>query len=110
MPQWDFARANSNDPCRPEAAFDGNGRPADGGNVQNWPDSDGDCAPNGAPFPTYCTVQEHNADDIRVAGTIHQATGGFRPAGNRHDFEETAASWGSADGNPGRVARESCSP
>ena len=35
VPQWNFARANRNDPCWPESAFDGNGNPADGGNVQN---------------------------------------------------------------------------
>lgn len=93
VPQWNFARANRNDPCWPESAFDGNGNPADGGNVQNWPNSDGGCAPHGAPFPTYYTVQKCNADEIRVAFTIYQATSGFRPSGHRHDFEHVEVVW-----------------
>ncbi|TQK50422.1 necrosis inducing protein (NPP1) [Streptomyces sp. SLBN-118] len=93
VPQWNFARANRNDPCWPESAFDGNGNPADGGNVQYWPNSDGGCAPHGAPFPTYYTVQKCNADEIRVAFTIYQATSGFRPSGHRHDFEHVEVVW-----------------
>ena len=52
LPQWNFPRANYNDACWPESAFDGNGNPTDGGNVQNWPNSDGDCGPHGSAFPT----------------------------------------------------------
>lgn len=95
VPQWNFARANSNDPCWPQAAFDGNGNPAGGGDVQNWPNSDGGCAAHGSPFPTYYTVQKcgNNNDDIRVTFTIYLATSGFRPSGHRHDFEYTAVVW-----------------
>lgn len=93
VPQWNFARANSNDPCWPEPAFDGNGNPADGGGVQNWPNSDGGCAPHGAPFPTYYTVQKCDPEEIRVAFTIYQATSGFNPSGHRHDFEHVEVVW-----------------
>jgi hypothetical protein len=93
VPEWNFARANSNDPCWPESAFDANGNPADGGDVQNWPNSDGGCARHGAPFPTYYTAQQCNADEIRVVFTIYQATSGFKPSGHRHDFEHVEVVW-----------------
>jgi len=93
VPEWNFARANSNDPCWPEAAFDANGNPADGGDVQNWPNSDGGCAQHGAPFPTYYTAQSCSADEIRVVFTIYQATSGFKPSGHRHDFEHVEVVW-----------------
>ncbi|HEV7974099.1 NPP1 family protein [Amycolatopsis sp.] len=93
VPQWNFARANSNDPCWPESAFDGNGNPADGGDVQNWPNSDGGCARHGSQFPTYYTAQQCNADEIRVVFTIYQATSGFKPSGHRHDFEHVEVVW-----------------
>lgn len=93
VPQWNFARANRNDPCWPEPAFDADGDPADGGSVQNWPNSDGGCAPHGAAFPTYYTVQKCSPDEIRVSFTIYQATSGFRPSGHRHDFEHVDVVW-----------------
>ncbi len=93
VPQWNFPRANRNDPCWPEPAFDGNGNPTDGANIQAWPNSDGGCAPHGAPFPTYYTVQKCNADEIRVSFTIYQATSGFWPSGHRHDFEHVDVVW-----------------
>ncbi|MEV7422366.1 MULTISPECIES: NPP1 family protein [unclassified Streptomyces] len=93
VPQWNFARANNNDPCWPESAFGADGAPAAGGSVQNWPNSDGGCAPHGAPFPTYYTVQKCSADEIRVVFTIYQATSGFQPSGHRHDFEHVEVVW-----------------
>lgn len=93
VPQWNFPRANSNDPCWPESPFDGNGNPTDGADVQNWPNSDGGCAPHRSPFPTYYTVQKCNPDEIRVSFTIYQATSGFRPSGHRHDFEHVDVVW-----------------
>ncbi len=93
VPQWNFARANRNDPCWPESAFDGNGNPTDGGSVQNWPNSDGGCAPHGSAFPTYYTVQKCNADEIRISYTIYQATSAFKPSGHRHDFEHVDVVW-----------------
>jgi hypothetical protein len=71
----------------PTRLLDGNGNPADGGDVQNWPNSDGGCARHGSQFPTYYTAQQCNADEIRVVFTIYQATSGFKPSGHRHDFE-----------------------
>lgn len=93
VPQWNFARANRNDPCWPEAALDSNGNPVAGGAVQNWPNSDGGCARHGSPFPTYFTVQKCNPNEIRVTFTIYQATSGFRPSGHRHDFEHVEVVW-----------------
>lgn len=93
VPQWNFARANRNDPCWPEAAFDGDGNPADGAGVQNWPNSDGDCARHGSPFPTYYTVKKCDPSEIRVTFTIYMATSGFRPSGHRHDFEHVDVVW-----------------
>jgi hypothetical protein len=93
VPQWNFARANNNDPCWPEAAFDGSGKPASGSEPRNWPDTDGGCAPHGAPFPTYYTVQKCSPSDIRVTFTIYQANDAFQPSGHRHDFEGIAVVW-----------------
>ncbi|GAA3194020.1 NPP1 family protein [Actinocorallia longicatena] len=93
VPQWNFPRANGNDPCWPEAAFDSAGAPADGGAVQNWPNSDGGCAPHGSAFPTYYTAQRCSSDEYRVTFTIYQATSGFRPSGHRHDFEHVDVVW-----------------
>ncbi|MEO5877968.1 MAG: NPP1 family protein [Streptosporangiaceae bacterium] len=93
VPQWNFARANSNDPCWPESPFDANGNPADGGGVQWWPNSDGGCGVHRSAFPTYYTVQQCAADEVRVSFTIYQATSGFRPSGHRHDFEHVDVVW-----------------
>lgn len=52
-PEWNFPRANSNDPCWPEDPFDAEGNPKKG-TLNNWPDSDSGCAPHGQDFPTFC--------------------------------------------------------
>jgi len=93
VPQWNFPRANNNDPCWPESPFEPNGNPTDGADVQNWPNSDGGCYPVNTPFPTYYTVQNCNADEIRVVFTIYQPTSGFKPSGHRHDFEHVVVTW-----------------
>ncbi|MFG3256733.1 hypothetical protein [Streptomyces sp. NPDC048172] len=92
-PQWNFARANSNDPCWPEDPFNGDGTPKPGGDVKNWPDSDGGCAPHGEYFPTFYTVKKCNPDEIRVSYSIYQATSGFEPSGHPHDFEHIDVVW-----------------
>lgn len=91
-PEWNFARANRNDPCWPEDPFDGNGNPKPGGDVKNWPDSDGGCA-KGGNFPTFYTVRKCNANEIRASFSIYQATSGFRPSGHSHDFEHIDVIW-----------------
>lgn len=93
VPEWNFPRANSNDPCWPEDAFDDEGNPADGAGVPNWPNSDGGCPAKGAPHPTYYTVQKCSPDKIRVSYTLYMATSGFKPSGHPHDFEHIDVSW-----------------
>jgi hypothetical protein len=93
VPQWNFPRANNNDPCWPESAYEPDGRPTDGSDVQSWPNSDGGCYPVNTPFPTYYTAQNCNANEIRVVYTIYQPTSGFKPSGHRHDFEHVVVIW-----------------
>ncbi len=95
-PQWNFPRANNNDPCWPQAAFDADGTPAAGVEPHNWPDSDSGCAPHGAPFPTYYTAKmcdDAGNNDVRVSYTIYQALDAFQPSGHRHDFERVIVKW-----------------
>ncbi|RLL68326.1 hypothetical protein [Streptomyces sp. Z26] len=91
-PQWNFPRANSNDPCWPEDPFDSEGRPKKG-TLQNWPDSDGGCAPHGADFPTFFTAKRCDDAEIRASYTIYQASSGFKPSGHPHDFEHVDVVW-----------------
>ena len=101
VPQWNFPRANNNDPCWPQPAFDSTGAPAAGVEPHNWPDSDSGCAPHGAPFPTYYTAKMCDTagnDDVRVAFSIYQALDAFQPSGHRHDFERVIVQW-RRDGN-----------
>ncbi|MDJ1136059.1 NPP1 family protein [Streptomyces iconiensis] len=97
VPEWNFPRANSNDPCWPEDAFDSSGNPTDGAKTPNWPNSDGGCPKKGSPHPTYYTVKKCSPDKIRVSYTLYMATSGFQPSGeaggHRHDFEHIDVSW-----------------
>ena len=96
VPQWNFPRANSNDPCWPQPAFDPTGAPAAGVEPHNWPDSDSGCAPHGAPFPTYYTARVCDPagnNDVRISFTIYQALDAFQPSGHRHDFERVIVKW-----------------
>lgn len=95
VPQWNFARANRNDPCWPQSPFNADGTPFAGGKLQNWPNSDGGCERHGMPFPTYYTVQKCGTadDEIRVTFTIYLATSAFRPSGHSHDFEHIDVVW-----------------
>lgn len=94
IPQWNFPRANNNDPCWPEAALVGNNlEPADGAGAPPWPDTDKGCAPHGQAFPTYYSVRKCNDNEWRAIYTIYQATSGFWATGHRHDFEHIVVVW-----------------
>jgi len=93
VPEWNFPRANNNDPCWPEDAFDASGNPTDGADLQNWPNSDGGCPAVNTPFPTYYTAQNCNDNEVRISFSIYQATSGFQPSGHRHDFEHVVVIW-----------------
>ncbi|MDJ1136101.1 hypothetical protein [Streptomyces iconiensis] len=92
-PEWNFARANNNDPCWPENPFDENGKPKPGGEMKFWPDSDGGCAEHGGDFPTFWTGRKCTADEIRITYSMYQATSGFKSAGHPHDFEHIDVIW-----------------
>jgi hypothetical protein len=99
VPEWNFPRANNNDPCWPEDAFDSSGNPTDGADLQNWPNSDGGCPAVNTPFPTYFTAQNCNDNEVRISFTIYQATSGFQPSGHRHDFEHVVVIWKKDNGS-----------
>ena len=92
-PEWNYPRANNNDPCWPENPFDENGDPRPGGDVKDWPDSDGGCAEHGGDFPTFWTGRKCTADEIRITYSMYQATSGFEPSGHPHDFEHIDVIW-----------------
>ncbi|GAA2627752.1 hypothetical protein [Streptomyces axinellae] len=107
-PQWNFPRANSNDPCWPEDPFDDEGNPKKGV-LNNWPDTDSGCHPLSDEeadmskeeraekgvwdFPTFWTARKCTADEVRVTYSIYQATSGFKPSGHPHDFEHIDVVW-----------------
>ncbi|WP_326688174.1 hypothetical protein OIE63_14155 [Streptomyces sp. NBC_01795] len=107
-PEWNFPRANRNDPCWPEDPFDDEGNPKEGV-LNNWPNSDGGCHPLSDEeedmsseereekgvwdFPTFYTARKCNPDEVRVAYTIFQASSGFKPSGHPQDFEHIDVIW-----------------
>ena len=99
-PEWNFARANNNDPCWPEEAIHPDGVLNSGAEPDEWPNSDNECSPQGTvPFPTYYSVEECNDSEIRVGYTIYIPNSGFAGgaglagAGHRHDFEGILVEW-----------------
>jgi len=99
-PEWNFARANSNDPCWPATAIGADGSQHAPAGRNPWPDTDSGCAPVRSPFTTYVSAKQCNADEIRVSFTLYFPKDGFSPGalGHEHDFEYVALVWHRSDG------------
>lgn len=107
LPQWNFARANSRDTCWPSAAIDASGAQSPSASRKAWPTAgQGGCPDRWSPFPTYYTVKQCGADQVRVIFNIYFKKDGFsgnlagNALGHGHDFEHIVLVWNRiADGS-----------